>query len=73
MIMQKKNTICDEASNMYDTEKYINFGRNDRKEIYNLEDTRADGRMKILYTVQKWSRIMWTGLIWLRILVSDEI
>jgi hypothetical protein len=71
--MQKKNTICDEAFNMYGTEKYINFGRNVRKEIYNLEDTRADGRMKILYTVQKWSRIMWTGIIWLRILVSDEL
>jgi hypothetical protein len=58
---------------MYGTEKYINFGRNDRKEIYNLEDTHADGRMKFQCTVQKWSRIMWTGLIWLRTLVSDGI
>jgi hypothetical protein len=72
MIMQK-NTGCDEASNMYGTEMYINFGKNDRKELCNWEDTHADGRMKIQYTVQKWSRIVWTGLIWLRILFSDKI
>ena len=69
----QKNMSYDEASNMYGTEKYINFGRNDWKEIDNLEDTQADGRMKFQYTVQKWSRIMWTVLIWLRILVSGEI
>jgi hypothetical protein len=33
---------------MHGREKYINFGRNDRKEIHTLEDTYKDGKMKIL-------------------------
>jgi hypothetical protein len=44
----QKSTRCGEASNMHGTEKYINFGRNDRKEIHNFEDTYKDGKMKIL-------------------------
>jgi len=33
---------------MYGTGKNINFGRNDRKEMHNLEDTYKYGKMKTL-------------------------
>jgi len=63
---------CDEASNTHGRGIQTNFGRKYPKIIPfgRFAHRRQDKKQ---YAIEKWSRIMWTGLIWHRMFVSDGI
>jgi len=52
---------------------HTNFDRKYPKNNTNWKIRTHTKREKKQYAIEKWSKIKWTGLIWLRMLVIDGI